>query len=83
MSYDHEGEGRCDLRIAERPRWSVVNDSGTVAAAEELRFALGRFLAGTDQPGQVFAAIVAHGPILCKYDKERERSAERAVSHAD
>lgn len=51
--------------------------------AEALRSALGRFLAGTDQPGQLLAAIVEHGPTLCRHDAARAGMAERELDNAD
>lgn len=52
-------------------------------AAEALRTALGRFLAGTDQPGQLLAAMLEHGPVLCKHDAARAGMAERELDNAD
>lgn len=51
--------------------------------AEALRNALGRFLAGTDQPGQLLAAMLEHGPVLCKFDSERAGWADREIDNAD
>lgn len=51
--------------------------------AEALRSALSRFLAGTDQPGQLLAAMLEHGPLLCQHDAARAGIEERNKEFSD
>lgn len=50
---------------------------------EALRTALGRFLAGTDQPGELLAAMLQHGPLLCRFDSQRAGYQQRAEEFSD
>ena len=52
-------------------------------AAEALRTALGRFLAGTDQPGQLLAAMLENAPLLCRYDEARAGMEDRNKEFGD
>lgn len=81
--YEHQGDGRCDLAIAQRPTFLANLPGKERAAAEELRCALGRLLAGTARPGEICAAIEQYGPLLYRADRARLAGEERELDNAD